>query len=183
MRPIDGKLLTRFVKMAGDRLRGRWIIIGGAVLPLVGVHHRVTLDIDIVGPPDAGQDQTLVLMEIAESLGLPMEAINQAGAIFLHRIEAWERNLVVVHSGKSAAIHRPDATLFILLKLMRFTESDLADCLELLKVARAGKEDLDLPRLRRAVRSASDRSPSEEKSARLRSLLLALGTTKKSSRG
>ena len=178
MRPINKKLLTRFVKMAGDRLKGRWVIIGGAVLPLVGVHQRVTVDIGIVGPPDAGQEQTLVLMQISESLGLPVEAINQAGAIFLHKIEAWERNLVVVHRGKSAAIHRPDATLFILLKLPRFTESDLADCLEMLKVARARSEDLDILRLRRAIRSNLDRSPSEEKSARLQSLLRALGSGK-----
>jgi hypothetical protein len=167
MKPIDKKLLAKFVQMAGDRLKGDWVIIGGTVLPLVGVHHRVTVDIDIVGPPDAGQEQTLVLMEICESLGLPVEAVNQAGAFFLRRIEGWERDLV-----------RPNTTLFILLKLPRLTESDLADCLELLKVARARKEVPDVSRLTKAIANALKKGPLEEKSNRLQSLLLVLESWK-----
>jgi hypothetical protein len=178
MKPIDKKLLAKFVQMAGDRLKGDWVIIGGTVLPLVGVHHRVTVDIDIVGPPDAGQEQTLVLMEICESLGLPVEAVNQAGAFFLRRIEGWERDLVVVHRGESAAIYRPSATLFILLKLTRLTESDLMDCLELLKVAHARKEAPDVARLTKAIANALKKGPPEEKSRRMQSLFSALESRK-----
>ena len=136
MTGIDQALMRRFVALAADALCGEWVIMGGAVLPLLGIEDRVTWDIDVAGPPDAKLDQALVLMEIAERLGLPIEAINQAGAFFLHRIDGWHDGLVPLHAGKSAAILRPDATLFVRLKLDRLTESDLADCVAMLGAAR-----------------------------------------------
>ena len=58
---VGGPLLRRFLDLAGERLRGNWVVIGGCVLPLRGVEHRTTLDIDIAGPDSAGMKDTLVL--------------------------------------------------------------------------------------------------------------------------
>lgn len=133
MKAIDQKILKKFIKIAGDKLNGRWILIGGTVLPLLGIEHRVTTDIDFVGPATAPQSEVLKLMEIAEQLGLPVESINQAGAYFLRKISGFEKHLVEVHKGKSATIYRPDVTLFLKLKMARLSETDLEDCLQLLK--------------------------------------------------
>jgi hypothetical protein len=156
--------------MAGRALDGDWVIIGGSVLPLVGAEGRVTVDIDIAGPADAGQDQTLALMDIAERLGLPVEAINQAGAFFLRRIEGWEREIVLVHEGPRARIHRPSVTLFVLLKIGRMSESDLADCVDLARWAGRPGERPDVPRLIEAIGRAVDESPGAARRARLGTL-------------
>ena len=128
MTAFDRRLLTRFVRLAGDRLTGDWVVMGGIVLPLLGVEHRVTVDIDLAGPADATNAETFALMEIAERLGLAPESINQAGAHFLHRVRGWQDDLVLLHQGRRARLHRPGVTLFVLLKLSRLSESDLADC-------------------------------------------------------
>lgn len=96
MSRIDAEMLQSFVRLAAERLKGDWVVIGGCVLPLLGVEHRTTVDIDVAGPRDADADQVFILMEIAEELGLPVEAINQAGAFFLRRIEGWPDHVVVV---------------------------------------------------------------------------------------
>ena len=65
MNVVDGSLLQRFLSLAGERLRGDWVVIGGCVLPLRGVEQRTTLDIDIAGPDTAGMSDTLLLFGIA----------------------------------------------------------------------------------------------------------------------
>ncbi len=175
MTVIDRALIVRFVEMASNRLAGDWVVMGGAVLPFLGIEHRTTLDIDVAWTKDATSDQMLVLMEIAEQLGLPVEAVNQSGAFFLHRIENWKDNLVVLRKGRQATIFRPDITLFVLLKIGRFTESDMTDCLEFIKHTRGYGEHPDLPRLRRAIRDLerkNDTSPGKRE--RLGILLDAL---------
>ncbi len=144
--------------------------MGGSVLPLLGVEYRVTLDIDVAGPDDAGMDQALALMEIAEELGLPVEAINQAGAYFLRRIRGWERHLVEIHRGRGARILRPDATLFVLLKIDRLTESDLTDCVEMIRLARSGGERVDRRRVLGAIRRGLAGDVSVPKRRRLEAL-------------
>lgn len=171
MKPLDQETLQRFVALAGERLEGDWVVIGGMVLPLLGVTHRVTMDIDVAGPEGAASDQLLTLMQIAEELGLPVEAINQAGAYFLHRIEDWEERLVEVHRGTKAAIHVPDPTLFLLLKLRRLTESDLVDCREMLKLSRKRKMSVDRERIRSEVNKELAGEPSEGRAERLEALL------------
>jgi hypothetical protein len=175
VRTVDRKLLERFVRMAGRTLSGDWVVIGGCVLPLIGLEHRVTVDIDIAGPEKAGQDQTLALMGIAEKLGLPIEAINQAGAYFLRRIKGWERDLVVVHEGPKARILRPNVTLFILLKVSRMSESDLSDCTEFLRLAGTLGEKPDRRRILEAIRRARRKSETEPVRERLEALEDALG--------
>jgi len=129
MKEIDKNLLNRFMTLAGDRLSGDWIVIGGTALMLKGRQYRVTNDIDVVGPKESTQSDLLILMEIAQNLGLPVEAINQAGAFFLYRIKNWQKKLILVHEGKTAKFYRPNAILYLLLKIQRLSETDLQDCL------------------------------------------------------
>jgi len=164
---IGVPLLERFLKLAGERLRGDWVVIGGCVLPLRGVEHRVTLDIDVAGPERAGMKDTLLLLEIAEELGLPVEAINQAGALFLRRIPDWESNLIEIHRGPEAVIHVPDATLFLLLKINRLSEVDLDDCITMLDLARDRREPIDVDRVTQRVTEALQSEPSSSRAQRL----------------
>lgn len=167
MTALDQNMLKRFVRLAADELRGDWVIIGGTVLPLLGIMHRTTVDIEIAGPEDTGQEQIVVLMEIAERLGLPVEAINQAGAYFLRKIDGWETMLEILRKGKKAIVYRPDVTLFILLKLQRLTESDLSDCLEFLRFAAKQNEPLDLERVGEAIEGLLQGGISRGKERRL----------------
>ena len=152
MRVLNQETLQSFVELAGDRLTGDWVIIGGCVLHLLGLGQRITFDIDVAGPDESGMDQTVPLMEIAEELGLPVESINQAGAFFLRRIEGWAKDIVVIHRGRTATFHVPNATLFLLLKLGRLTESDLSDCLQIIEHARARNEPIHAERVFESAR-------------------------------
>ena len=80
--------LHRFVERAAARLRGDWVLLDGAVLPLLGLEIRVTLDIDVAGPDGATQADVVTLLEIAVECGLPPEAVNTAGAFFLRALRA-----------------------------------------------------------------------------------------------
>lgn len=134
MSKIDQKKLNRFLQLAGLRLHGDWVVIGGSVLQLVGAGYRVTNDIDLAGPENATQKDSVILMEIAEELGLPVEAINQAGAFFLSKIPHWKKMSVLHYEGKNADFYRPNSTLFLLLKIPRLSESDLTDCLKFMEL-------------------------------------------------
>lgn len=174
MRSIDTERMARFVDLAARQLEGTWVILGGAVLPLLGAAHRVTMDIDVAGPADAPQAATLVLMEIAERLGLPPETINQAGAFFLRRIRGWEKHVVCVREGPRSMICRPDATLFILLKLPRLSEADLEDCLAFLRLAGENSEAVETAGILRAIDREELRPRSRARRGRLDSLRAGL---------
>jgi hypothetical protein len=127
---INSKLMAKFLDKAILKLSGEWIIIGGTVLPLVGIDHRVTVDIDIINlKMENSTKETIALMEIAESLKLPVESINQAGAYFLSKIDDVKDHLVLIKESKKCKIYRPDVYLFVKLKIERFSETDLDDCL------------------------------------------------------
>lgn len=170
MKTIDRKLIERFVRRAADLLSGDWVIIGGTVLPLLGRDYRVTQDIDCVSCDDAPQSETLKLMEIAEELGLPVEAINQAGAYFLKKVPHFEKRLVEVATGKKGRILRPDLGLFLELKIARLSESDLQDCLEFIGIEKTISKDV-FAVVARAKRKAAH---SGEALARLEQLELVL---------
>ena len=131
----------------------------------------MTLDIDVAGPDDAGSDQLLALMEIAEEIGLPVEAINQTGAYFLRRVDGWRDHLMAVHRGPRASVLRPDVTLYVLLKIGRLSETDLGDCREMLRLSRRLGEPSDEERLRGAIEDAlAGPEASERKRVRLAQL-------------
>ena len=161
--------------LAGDRLTGDWVIIGGCVLHLLGLGQRVTFDIDVAGPGESGMDQAIPLMEIAEELGLPVESINQAGAFFLRRIDGWAKEIVAIHRGRTATFHVPNATLFLLLKIGRLTEADLSDCLQIIQHARSRDEPIDSERVVQSARRILAADVSEGHAARIDALLGSLG--------
>ena len=131
---INAKLMKKFLEKAVNKLSGEWIIIGGTVLPLLGIDHRVTLDIDIINLNfESSNNDSLKLMEIANELKLPIESINQAGAYYLSKIEDIAEHLVLLQQSKKCKIYRPDAYLFIKLKIERFSETDLEDCVQFIK--------------------------------------------------
>lgn len=131
---INAKIMKLFLEKAVSKLSGEWIIIGGTVLPLTGVDHRVTVDIDIINLNFvSSNNDSLKLMEIAEDLKIPIESINQAGAYYLSKIEDVASHLVLLQKSKKCKVYRPDAYLFIKLKIERLSETDLEDCIQFIK--------------------------------------------------
>lgn len=104
--PVTRETMERFVALATERIRGDIVVLGGAVLPLVGIAHRVTHDVDVAAPDGAALD----LFRIAEDLGMPPEAVNLAASFFLHRIPEWPEHLILVREGSAGRVYRPDAT-------------------------------------------------------------------------
>lgn len=176
MKRITPALLRKFVDLASRRLTGDWLIMGGTVLPLLGVDQRVTVDIDCVaGAGGATQDQMLKLMEIAVELGLPVETINSAGAHFLGKIAGHRSHWIELKKGPKATLYRPDLILFLQLKTARMSESDLEDCLAFLKWDQAQ----DLKQARQLVQRAAKASGlSSERKDRFRRLLAAVSQSK-----
>jgi hypothetical protein len=68
------------------------------------------------------------MFALAKDLGLPVEALNTAADFFVERIPGWKDELETLRRGKRGTVFRPSATLFLLLKLERLSERDLADC-------------------------------------------------------
>lgn len=127
---INSKIMRAFLEKAISKLSGDWIIIGGTVLPLVGIDVRVTVDIDIINLNfESSNKDSIKLMEIAEELKLPVESINQAGAYYLSKIDDIHEHLVLLQESKNCRVYRPDTYLFIKLKVERLSETDLQDCL------------------------------------------------------
>jgi hypothetical protein len=140
---ISSHVMRKFVIAAAEELNGVWVIIGGSVLHLLDISDRQTEDIDLAGPIGSTQEESLKLMELAESFGLPIEAINQAGAFFLRKIDGWENKIIEVHQGSKATIYRPNLELFFELKLARLTEADVMDCISYLDYTVKHKEFFD----------------------------------------
>ena len=178
MKGLDVQTLQKFLKIAGDRLHGNWVVMGGTVLPLLGNPIRSTVDIDLAGPSQASQKDTLILMEIAEELGLPVETINQAGAFFLFQIKGWENKVVELHKGKTAVFFRPNVDLFLELKIHRLNESDLSDCLAFLSFASKKGEKANRNHLMKLIKgemkNLGKSEGSEPKKKRLDTLLSAV---------
>ncbi len=171
---MEKKLLEKFIHLLVNKVEGKWIIIGGSVLPLLEASSRPTQDIDIAGPPQSTQKDTLTLMEIAQSLGLPIEAINQAASFFLYKIPNWEKELVLIHKSSKASIFRPSATLYILLKLNRFSETDFEDCMKMIAYAKTHQESIDKKRIQKTIQELLKKETSEPKIKRLKEFILSM---------
>lgn len=131
---INSKLMKKFIAKVLTNLEGEWVIIGGTVLSLLGIDERVTMDIDMVAINNKqSNSQSIKLMEIAESLGLPVEAINQAGEYFLSKVDGFQDHLILFAESKKCKIYRPDTYLFLKLKLARSSETDIRDCMAFLR--------------------------------------------------
>jgi len=131
---LNQKTLLRFLDLAAKNLKGEWLLVGGTVLPILGSEHRSTVDIDFVGLGAKERQQQLEVFKIAEELGLPVDTINSAAALFVDRVLKNKNELVRLKKSKLATIYRPDTALFFKLKIARLSESDYSDCLAWLEL-------------------------------------------------
>ncbi len=170
--PLDRGQIAALLAAAADELTGDWLLVGGAAAAVWFAADRVTEDIDLVSLAGTQADR-LALLELGERSGLAPEALNSAADYFVRRIPGWERELELHLRGRGAAIHRPSVTLFLLLKLGRLSEQDLADCEALLAFARAGGVGWDAERVRAAIDAAAPTSDLalRQRRDRLRELL------------
>ena len=180
MKSISRARARRFIKEALARVRGDWLVFGGAVLPLLGdVGARPTLDIDVAALGwDAPQSAQLKWMETAEALDLAPEAINAAGAYFVSKLKISEADCTLLAAAKGVRLFRPGATAYLLLKLPRFSESDLADCQRWIKRCRKEGEVIARGPVARALSRARSRARAKGDAgllARLKVLEEALG--------
>jgi hypothetical protein len=118
----------KFLKLVTEKLSGEFLVVGGAVLPLLGYHQRATVDIDFIGLGKNERAQSLEIMRIASSLQLPPEAINSAAAIFIEQVKYTKADLIVLSKGPKATIFRPSTLFYMRLKFARMSESDFDDC-------------------------------------------------------
>ncbi len=142
---LDRERIAAVVAAVADRLPGEWLLVGGALVALWIEPRRTTEDVDLVGLAGSAAER-LALLELAADLGLPVEALNSAADFFVHRIAGWREETELFHAGACSKILRPTPTLFVLLKVSRLSERDLADCLG--AVAKAKAEGLRLDRAR-----------------------------------
>ena len=166
---LDRERLEQIVANACDRLDGDWLLIGGALVALWLEPGRVTQDLDLIGLRGLAEER-YALLDFAVSQGLPIETINSAADYFVQRIDGWRAELQLFRSGARGRIFRPSATLFLLLKIGRLSERDLADCEALL--SRAAADGLPVDRAR--VLSALDGLPATTAAARRSRLRAAL---------
>ena len=169
MSVLDRERLDALVTRICEELDGEWLLIGGAIVALWLQARRTTEDVDIIGLAGTSR-QRLALMSLAEAEGLPVEAVNSAADFFVERVDGWRSHLVVFREGKRGTVYRPDATLFLLLKIHRLDEQDLSDCAALL----ASGEPFDAARVRTEIRDLPV-AASREQGARRAELLRLVG--------
>ncbi len=143
---FDRAAVGRLLALAAERLDGDWLLIGGAAAAAWFRDDRVTEDVDLIGMAGT-QSERFALMELASEAGLPVEAVNSAADFFVRKILDWREQLVPLLAGR-ATIYRPNATLFLLLKVERLSESDLDDCTRLVAHCAATGEEIDAGRVR-----------------------------------
>lgn len=147
---LDRARIEEILDAVVQQLEGDFLLIGGALVSLWLSPRRVTEDIDLIGLSGTSNER-LRLMELAEQLGLPVEALNSAADFFVFRIPDWRNQIDIFMSGPRTRIHRPTPTLFLLLKIGRLSQQDLDDCTALLDRARAEGWALDRNRVLSAI--------------------------------
>ena len=149
---FDRSRIVALLELAGERLDGEWLLIGGGAAAAWFAPGRTTEDLDLIGLGGT-QAERFALMELAATAGIPIEAVNSAADFFVRRIEGWRDLMLELHRGPRATIYRPTATLFLLLKIGRLTAVDLDDCLALLKHVEGSNEVVDHGRVREQLRA------------------------------
>jgi hypothetical protein len=157
MDEMDRERLDAVVSALIERLEGDWLLLGGALAALWLEARRTTEDVDLVGLGGTPEER-LQVMELAEEVGLPIEALNSAADFFVRRISGWREEIELFRTGPRARLFRPTPTLFLLLKIGRLSEQDLADCRSLIQ--KAQREGLQIDHTR--VMAALDALPPSE---------------------
>ncbi len=176
---LPSAVVKKLVIGAGKSLSGDWVLVGGALLLYLGASERVTEDIDLVPAGEMANSDQLKLFGLAEELGLPVEAVNSAAGFFLKKIKGYRSALELLHEGPGARIFRPNATLYLRLKIPRMSESDLADCMAMLRWVRSDDDgqwrgELHIAEIRAAIASEMKSAKGTPRGARLEELRLAL---------
>lgn len=143
---FDKARIEQLLALATEQLEGDWLLIGGAAAAAWFSAARTTEDVDLVSLAGTSA-QRLALMNLADSAGLPIEAVNSAADFFVRKIDGWRDELVPLVRGPRTTIYRPSATLFLLLKIERLTPVDLDDCVALLDHCATTGEVVDRERV------------------------------------
>ena len=169
MAAFDRARVAELLRLAGIRLTGEWLLVGGAAAACWFAPERTTEDLDLIGF-GGSQAERFALMELAADAAIPIEAVNSAADFFVRKIPDWRDQLVELHRGPGATIFRPNATLFVLLKLGRLTETDLSDCTLLVEHLAGSGEAIDRDRVLAALDALPETTASAlvERRARLR---------------
>jgi hypothetical protein len=172
MAAFDRARVAELLQLAGTRLTGEWLLVGGAAAASWFSPERTTEDLDLIGL-GGSQGERFALMQLAADAAIPIEAVNSAADFFVRRIPDWREQLVELHRGSAATIYRPNPTLFLLLKLARLTETDLSDCMLLIEHVRATGDELDRDRVMTALDALPGTTDAAlvERRARLRTAL------------
>lgn len=172
---LDRERLEALLSAMTERLHGDWLLVGGALAALwLDEPGRTTEDVDLIGLSGAPEER-LTLMQFAQEMGLPIEAVNSAADFFVRRIPGWQEEIELFRSGQKSRIYRPTATLFLLLKLDRLSEQDLADCVATVDKARSAGFRLDSARVLAVLDALPPADAAlEERRRRLRQALLAV---------
>jgi len=110
-----------------ENLEGDWLLVGGALLHVLGISERETIDIDIVPINDITNKDQMKIMDIAVKNGFPPEVVNFSAEYFVKKRKHWQDELVLVHENSRMRLFRPTFRLFRELKEARGTETDLLD--------------------------------------------------------
>ena len=108
-------------------LDGDWLLVGGALLAVLGIGERETLDIDLVPLHEVSNRDQLKIMDAAVKNGLPPEVINFSAEYFIKKTKGWEKEILLLAKSPKARVFRPTKKLFRELKSARGTETDLID--------------------------------------------------------
>jgi hypothetical protein len=149
---FDRSRIQALLELAGERLEGEWLLIGGGAAASWFAPERTTEDLDLIGLGGT-QAERFALMELAAAAAIPIEAVNSAADFFVRRIDGWRDQMIELHRGSRSTIYRPNATLFLLLKIGRLSAVDLDDCLALLKHVEGSNEPVDRDRVRDQLRA------------------------------
>lgn len=175
MKNLNARLLREFLKQAGNSLTGNWLLVGGTLLPAVGLDVRSTVDIDLVGLGEKERGQGLELMRLCDALGFPVETINSAATFFVNEVGFDKSDILPLYRGSSATIHRPTVEFYWKLKLKRLTEGDQLDCQHYLQYCKGRNDPIPSEKLKAMVQAHMRREPDPEKRSRLKILAEIVG--------
>lgn len=170
MTNLTSALLKKFLKLASEELEGEWLLVGGTLLPAVGIDIRPTIDIDLIGLGPKEKMQNLELMALAEKLGLSIETINQAAEFFVAKKKPSKSDMIKLLAGRKVTIYRPTVAFYWSLKLSRLTENDYMDCQHYLQYCKGQKDKINFKTMKSDINQQLQIENSEAKYKRLTSL-------------
>jgi hypothetical protein len=141
---MEAKTIQDILTYLTDDLGGDWLLTGGSLVRLNFDDTRGTEDVDLVRirHPDLSDDGAKnQLFKWLIQHGLGPEWVNTAVEPFVREIANWEKETVILRSGKKGKIFRPNLTLFTYLKLRRGSEVDVLDLVKAVPKCPEGFEE------------------------------------------